>query len=77
VRNSNLVLIKKDLSGAKQRQQNHHGWHNANKIRIFITGEVLPIDIDRLMGAIILIITKINITAHMLYPYQMSFHPRH
>jgi len=32
-------------------QQVHHGGHNANKIRIFVTGEVFPIDIDLLMGA--------------------------
>jgi len=48
--------------GAKQRRQVHHGEHNANKIRIFVTGEVFLIDIDLLMGAKPLILVRVNIS---------------
>ena len=53
----------KEISGAKQRQQVHHGEHNVNKIRIFVTGEVFPIDIDLLMGATTLNLARIYITS--------------
>jgi hypothetical protein len=62
VRSSNFVLKKNEIAGAKQRQQVHHGEHNANKIRIFVTGEVFLIDIDLLMGAIPLILTRVHVT---------------
>jgi len=62
VRSSNFVLIKNEISGAKQRRQYHYGEYNANKIRIFVTGEVFPIDIDLLMGAIPLTLARVNIT---------------
>ena len=52
----------KEITGAKQRQQIRHGEYNANKIRIFVTGEVYPIDIDLLMGTILLILTNVHIT---------------
>ena len=62
VRSSNFVLIKDEIAGAKQRRQVHHGEHNANKIRIFVTGEVFFIDIDLLMGAKILNLAKVHST---------------
>ena len=51
---------KNEIAGAKQRRQVHHGEHNANKIRIFVTGEVFFIDIDLLMGAITLILLTLK-----------------
>jgi hypothetical protein len=63
VRSSNFVLIKNEISGAKQKRQVHHGERNANKIRIFVTGEVFLIDIDLLMGARLLTLAIVHITS--------------
>ena len=46
----------------------HHGEHNTNKIRIFVTGEVFPLAIDLSMGAIRLNVARDNITT----PYVIS-----
>jgi hypothetical protein len=62
VRSSNFVLIKNEISGAKQKRQVHHGERNANKIRFFVTGEVFLIDIDLLIRAIKLNMADVNVT---------------
>jgi hypothetical protein len=62
----------KEITGAKQRRQVHHGEHNANKISFFVTGEVYLIDIDLLMGTILLNMTDIQFAHdninYALYP---------